>query len=1044
MKTHYAIIILAYVLSTILIGKASTVEFKEIPGKRTVYSKTFYGGNGKYKTLISLHPIHSRTPEGYLKEIEFSIESDSLTYLNFTGIYKEYVNFEFTGIAATTLTYVGNVGIDDTTEHRYRSAQYWDISAISENVIIDSAKFQLNISYYLSESMNITMYDLENIYPGNLETIYNDCGSGTSFENIGLPLPLYTFKKTFSASSSFCQNLKNSLSKGWFGIGFYSSSETDYGKNAQVGTFDGYLEVFYYNPNIPFEVSVNNDFSGGFYKVIIQGDTIKRTVPDILYMFHGDQAALLAVDQDYENAFRVFDYWLKPGNEPDLNNPIYITVNQNVSYIWYTKKRFDLSINTKIIDGGSGGYLLVNKIEQDVPYVEYVWENDSVYLEAPYAQSIIGSNCYFLNWSDGIIDRQRLITPEHHTSLQANYKANLRTSQPENGNALNQRRVISANGYWYMIYESGGDIWLTYSDNNGQTWQNEKRINFRQGKAKNPTLSNIFTFASNPNDAERFVIGWLEQNEAGYYKLHLQTMRFGMYHFGWYNYSDDDRDMSHRLIEWPILPTARPIVELVQEGNNVRLYTAFETGGTIEVGRILFDGNGYNSVEDLYYASAFSSMWSQWLFPPRPEPESEFPVLIHQPYVYGNPARLFLYYSEFSEESGLHLTQQNLFTSPPIKQYLNLPQYTDYILSLQGAISEGSGVLGLVAQTTPAEGNPRVAFYKKYLNDTQPSLVSTFVGMNSPTIMCENQSGYASFQSEIFMRSNAGNWYRTTGFSDPVYITNQATGSYCRENVPLNNRAAVFTRTNVSPTRLQFYQGTGTLEKIESMPTDIKILTFGKNQKKTLTTLILDFSGSRMSYVDTVLNINTLGVVRYHSAASNQTIVSQPAQFISPIAVEIIRNGNSILSFMATAWNTLTTQNLNGIQNGDLLIFRSFQIVSDKWGYVEFNIHEGTLTEDAEFEDRSLAQEDVKIPIEIYPNPFNPVTTLRLSLPEPAHVQIEIYNILGQKVMTLFNSVGNKGVNLYRFDGNDLGSGIYIYRITVDNKIYLGRLLLMK
>jgi hypothetical protein len=254
--------------------------------------------------------------------------------------------------------------------------------------------------------------------------------------------------------------------------------------------------------------------------------------------------------------------------------------------------------------------------------------------------------------------------------------------------------------------------------------------------------------------------------------------------------------------------------------------------------------------------------------------------------------------------------------------------------------------------------------------------------MNSPTIMCENQSGYASFQSEIFMRSNAGNWYRTTGFSDPVYITNQATGAYCRENVPLNDRAAVFTRTNVSPTRLQFYQGTGTLQKIESMPTDIKILTFGNNQKKTLTTLILDFSGACMSYVDTALNINTLGVVRYHSPASNQTIVSQPTQFISPIAVEILRNGNSILSLTANLWNTLTTQNLNGIQNGDLLIFRSSQIVSDKWGYVEFSIHEGMLTEDSESGDQNLTQKDVIIPIEIYPNPFNSETTIRLNLPE--------------------------------------------------------------
>ena len=38
-----------------------------------------------------------------------------------------------------------------------------------------------------------------------------------------------------------------------------------------------------------------------------------------------------------------------------------------------------------------------------------------------------------------------------------------------------------------------------------------------------------------------------------------------------------------------------------------------------------------------------------------------------------------------------------------------------------------------------------------------------------------------------------------------------------------------------------------------------------------------------------------------------------------------------------------------------------------------------------------------------YPNPFNPVTTLRYDLPEPGRVAIRIYNLLGQQVRTLVN-----------------------------------------
>jgi len=130
------------------------------------------------------------------------------------------------------------------------------------------------------------------------------------------------------------------------------------------------LEVYYYNPNIPFEVIVNNDFGVGFYKVIFLGDTIRHTVPDTLYMFHGDQPGLMALNQDYENYFRVFEQWIKPGNKHDPNNPLYITVNQDASYRWDTRKQFEVNLENEFMNGGSGGYVLVNDTSRNVPYTK--------------------------------------------------------------------------------------------------------------------------------------------------------------------------------------------------------------------------------------------------------------------------------------------------------------------------------------------------------------------------------------------------------------------------------------------------------------------------------------------------------------------------------------------------------------------------------------------------------------------------------------------------------------------------------------------------
>lgn len=64
-----------------------------------------------------------------------------------------------------------------------------------------------------------------------------------------------------------------------------------------------------------------------------------------------------------------------------------------------------------------------------------------------------------------------------------------------------------------------------------------------------------------------------------------------------------------------------------------------------------------------------------------------------------------------------------------------------------------------------------------------------------------------------------------------------------------------------------------------------------------------------------------------------------------------------------------------------------------------------------------------------YPNPFNPSTAIRYDLPEPAVVQIAVYDLLGRQVITLVNELKTAGTHRVVFDAADLPSGIYFYRI---------------
>ncbi|MEO8210570.1 MAG: T9SS type A sorting domain-containing protein [bacterium] len=79
-----------------------------------------------------------------------------------------------------------------------------------------------------------------------------------------------------------------------------------------------------------------------------------------------------------------------------------------------------------------------------------------------------------------------------------------------------------------------------------------------------------------------------------------------------------------------------------------------------------------------------------------------------------------------------------------------------------------------------------------------------------------------------------------------------------------------------------------------------------------------------------------------------------------------------------------------------------------------------------------------------FPNPFNPNTIIQYQLPASDFVSLKIFNILGKEVAVLVNEKQNAGTYSVEFDGSNLSSGVYFYRLQTEGFVETKRMALIK
>ncbi|MFQ5632628.1 MAG: T9SS type A sorting domain-containing protein, partial [bacterium] len=107
---------------------------------------------------------------------------------------------------------------------------------------------------------------------------------------------------------------------------------------------------------------------------------------------------------------------------------------------------------------------------------------------------------------------------------------------------------------------------------------------------------------------------------------------------------------------------------------------------------------------------------------------------------------------------------------------------------------------------------------------------------------------------------------------------------------------------------------------------------------------------------------------------------------------------------------------------------------------------EGTPTGVA---DKEIGLPDSYLLHQNFPNPFNPQTTIKYQLKHTSDVRLEIYNLLGQRVITLVDEQQPAGFYAVQWSGQDalyreIASGVYLYRLQAGEFTSVRKLTLLR
>ncbi len=227
------------------------------------------------------------------------------------------------------------------------------------------------------------------------------------------------------------------------------------------------------------------------------------------------------------------------------------------------------------------------------------------------------------------------------------------------------------------------------------------------------------------------------------------------------------------------------------------------------------------------------------------------------------------------------------------------------------------------------------------------------------------------------------------------------------------------------------------------------IQTSGTSNTLLGVTFADELTGYAVGESGTILKTNSGGVIPVELTSFNARLEDKNVRLMWETSTETNNSGFYVQRKTGNNW-----ENLNFVEgHGTTSEVHGYEYVDDLedlnyLGKIYYRLRQVDYDGSADYSSIAKINYDPK-PNDFaleqnYPNPFNPATSIKYSLPYETHVKLTIYDLLGNEIKTLVDENKPAGTYSAIFNGENLTSGVYIYRLQAGDFISTKRMVLIK